>query len=113
MKKLVEMVSKANTTVLIQGETGSGKELVAEALHVASGRKGGNISVNCAAIPSELLESELFGHEKGAFTGADRARPGRFEQADNGTIFLDEIGDMPLSLIKCRSFKRKGSAGGV
>ena len=98
MKKLVEMVSGANTTVLIQGETGSGKELVAEALHVASGRKGSNISVNCAAIPSELLESELFGHEKGAFTGADRARPGRFEQADKGTIFLDEIGDMPLSL---------------
>ena len=66
MKKLIEMVSSSNTTVLIQGETGTGKELVAEALHVASGRKGNNISVNCAAIPSELLESELFGHEKGA-----------------------------------------------
>ena len=64
MKKLIEMVSKSNTTVLIQGETGTGKELVAEALHVASGRKGNNVSVNCAAIPSELLESELFGHEK-------------------------------------------------
>ena len=75
MKKLIEMVSSSNTTVLIQGETGSGKELVAEALHIASGRQGTNISVNCAAIPSELLESELFGHEKGAFTGADRARP--------------------------------------
>ena len=98
MKKLIEMVSSSNTTVLIQGETGSGKELVAEALHIASGRQGTNISVNCAAIPSELLESELFGHEKGAFTGADRARPGRFEQADKGTIFLDEIGDMPLPL---------------
>ncbi len=98
MKKLIEMVSPSNTTVLIQGETGSGKELVAEALHVASGRSGSNISVNCAAIPSELLESELFGHEKGSFTGADRARPGRFEQADKGTIFLDEIGDMPLPL---------------
>jgi len=98
MKKLIEMVSSSSTTVLIQGETGSGKELVAEALHIASGRKGDNISVNCAAIPSELLESELFGHEKGAFTGADRARPGRFEQADKGTIFLDEIGDMPLPL---------------
>ena len=117
MKKLVEMVSRANTTVLIQGETGSGKELVAEALHVASGRKGGNISVNCAAIPSELLESELFGHEKGAFTGADRARPGRFEQADNGTIFLDEIGDMPLSLqskllrvLEGRKVQRVGSS---
>tara|TARA_Y100001954_G_scaffold233348_1_gene286468 strand:- start:438 stop:1511 length:1074 start_codon:yes stop_codon:yes gene_type:complete len=117
MKKLVEMVSRANTTVLIQGETGSGKELVAEALHVASERKGGNISVNCAAIPSELLESELFGHEKGAFTGADRARPGRFEQADNGTIFLDEIGDMPLSLqskllrvLEGRKVQRVGSS---
>ena len=117
MKKLVEMVSRANTTVLIQGETGSGKELVAEALHVASERKGGNISVNCAAIPSELLESELFGHEKGAFTGADRARPGRFEQADNGTIFLDEIGDMPLCLqskllrvLEGRKVQRVGSS---
>ena len=98
MKKLIEMVASSSTTVLIQGETGTGKELVAEALHMASGRKGINISVNCAAIPSELLESELFGHEKGAFTGADRARPGRFEQADKGTIFLDEIGDMPLPL---------------
>ena len=87
MKKLIEMVSSSNTTVLIQGETGTGKELVAEALHVASGRKGNNISVNCAAIPSELLESELFGHEKGAFTGADRVRTGRFEQANHGTIF--------------------------
>ncbi len=98
MKKLIEMVCASATTVLIQGETGTGKELVAEALHVASGRKGSNISVNCAAIPSELLESELFGHEKGAFTGADRARAGRFEQANHGTIFLDEIGDMPLPL---------------
>ena len=116
MKKLIEMVSNSNTTVLIQGETGTGKELVAEALHVASGRRGYNISVNCAAIPSELLESELFGHEKGAFTGADRARAGRFEQADNGTIFLDEIGDMPLPLqskllrvLESRKIQRVGS----
>ena len=116
MKKLIEMVSISNTTVLIQGETGTGKELVAEALHVASGRKGDSISVNCAAIPSELLESELFGHEKGAFTGADRARAGRFEQADNGTIFLDEIGDMPLPLqskllrvLESRKIQRVGS----
>ena len=109
MKKLIEMVSKSNTTVLIQGETGTGKELVAEALHVASGRKGNNVSVNCAAIPSELLESELFGHEKGAFTGADRARPGRFEQADNGTIFLDEIETCPYhsSLNYCGFRKSK------
>ena len=117
MKKLIEMVSSSNTTVLIQGETGTGKELVAEALHVASRRKGNNISVNCAAIPSELLESELFGHEKGAFTGADRARPGRFEQADEGTIFLDEIGDMPLPLqskllrvLESRKIQRVGSS---
>ena len=116
MKKLIEMVSSSNTTVLIQGETGTGKELVAEALHAASGRKGNNISVNCAAIPSELLESELFGHEKGAFTGADRARPGRFEQANDGTIFLDEIGDMPLPLqskllrvLESRKIQRVGS----
>ena len=117
MKKLIEMVSSSNTTVLIQGETGTGKELVAEALHIASGRQGNNISVNCAAIPSELLESELFGHEKGAFTGADRARPGRFEQANNGTIFLDEIGDMPLPLqskllrvLESRKIQRVGSS---
>ena len=117
MKKLIEMVSSSNTTVLIQGETGTGKELVAEAVHVASRRKGNNISVNCAAIPSELLESELFGHEKGAFTGADRARPGRFEQANDGTIFLDEIGDMPLPLqskllrvLESRKIQRVGSS---
>ena len=117
MKKLIEMVSSSNTTVLIQGETGTGKELVAEALHIASGRQGNNISVNCAAIPSELLESELFGHEKGAFTGADRARPGRFEQANDGTIFLDEIGDMPLPLqskllrvLESRKIQRVGSS---
>ena len=117
MKKLIEMVSTSNTTVLIQGETGTGKELVAEAVHVASARKGDNISVNCAAIPSELLESELFGHEKGAFTGADRARAGRFEQANHGTIFLDEIGDMPLPLqskllrvLEGRKIQRVGSS---
>ena len=116
MKKLIEMVSPSNTTVLIQGETGTGKELVAEALHVASGREGANISVNCAAIPSELLESELFGHEKGSFTGADKARAGRFEQADKGTIFLDEIGDMPMPLqskllrvLEGRKIQRVGS----
>ena len=97
MKKLIEMVSISNTTVLIQGETGTGKELVAEALHVASGRKGDNISVNCAAIPSELIESELFGHEKGSFTSAHKQKSGKFEQASGGTLFLDEIGDMSAS----------------
>ena len=116
MKKLIAMVSPSNTTVLIQGETGTGKELVAEALHVASGREGAHVSVNCAAIPSELLESELFGHEKGAFTGADKVRAGRFEQADKGTIFLDEIGDMPMPLqskllrvLEGRKIQRVGS----
>jgi sigma-54 specific flagellar transcriptional regulator A len=82
----------------VLGETGTGKELVARALHAQSGRRGKLVSVNCAAIPSELLESELFGHEKGAFTGADKARAGRFEMAKGGTLFLDEIGDMPLAL---------------
>jgi sigma-54 specific flagellar transcriptional regulator A len=98
LKRLIKMVAKVNTTVLVLGETGTGKELVAKALHNESGRKGLLISVNCAAIPSELLESELFGHEKGSFTGADKPRAGRFEQAAGGTLFLDEIGDMPISL---------------
>ena len=98
LKHLIKMVAKASTTVLVLGETGTGKELVAKALHGESNRKGPLISVNCAAIPSELLESELFGHEKGSFTGADKPRAGRFEQASGGTLFLDEIGDMPIAL---------------
>ena len=98
LKRLIEVVATASTNVLVLGETGTGKELVARALHAHSGRKGKLVSVNCAAIPSELLESELFGHEKGAFTGADKARAGRFEMAKGGTLFLDEIGDMPLAL---------------
>ena len=98
MKKLIEVVASSPTSVLVLGETGSGKELVAQAIHAASGRSGRLISVNCAAIPGELLESELFGHEKGSFTGADKAREGRVELAHGGTLFLDEIGDMPLAL---------------
>lgn len=98
LKKLIVAVAGSDTPVMVLGETGSGKELVAEAVHRASGRKGALIAVNCAAIPSELLESELFGHEKGAFTGADRQRVGLIEQARGGTLFLDEIGDMPLAL---------------
>ena len=98
MKKLISMLAPSSTTVLVLGATGTGKELVAKALHQTSGRNGQMISLNCAAIPSELLESELFGHEKGSFTGADKARSGRFEQANGGTLFLDEIGDMPMPL---------------
>ncbi len=98
LKLLVKKVSSSDSTVLILGETGTGKELVAEALHKSSGKKGLFIPVNCAAIPTELLESELFGHEKGAFTGADRPRKGRFELSSGGTLFLDEIGDIPLAL---------------
>jgi len=92
-------VAASDLTVLITGESGTGKDLVARVLHQQSKRNGKHfVPINTAAIPAELLESELFGHEKGAFTGADRARTGRFEQADHGTLFLDEIGDMPASL---------------
>ena len=98
LKKLVTMVANSNSTALILGETGTGKDVIAQAIHKNSTRKGPFITVNCAAIPSELLESELFGHEKGAFTGADKLRKGKFEQSSTGSMFLDEIGDMPLPL---------------
>ncbi len=92
-------MSQTDSTVLIQGESGTGKELVAAAIHYESSRANKPyIRVNCAAIPAGLLESELFGHEKGAFTGADQASAGKFELADQGTILLDEIGDMPIEL---------------
>src|SRR6187431_3508619 len=95
---IVKKVAKSNTTCLIRGETGTGKELIAGAIHHNSLRATRNfVKVNCAALQENLLESELFGHEKGAFTGADRQRIGRFEQADGGTLFLDEIGDMSPS----------------
>src|SRR5580765_3798544 len=95
---VVKKVAKSNTTVLIRGETGTGKELIAGAIHHNSLRTSRNfVKVNCAALQENLLESELFGHEKGAFTGADKQRIGRFEQADGGTLFLDEIGDMSPS----------------
>ncbi|MCX7718886.1 MAG: sigma-54 dependent transcriptional regulator [Candidatus Sumerlaeaceae bacterium] len=95
----MEKVIPNDVTVLITGESGTGKELVAQAVHYHSSRKSrAFVSVNCAAIPETLLESELFGHEKGAFTGAVGSKPGRFEAADGGTLFLDEIGDMPLGL---------------
>jgi DNA-binding NtrC family response regulator len=95
---IVRKVAKSNTTILIHGETGTGKELVAGAIHHNSLRSGRNfVKVNCAALQENLLESELFGHEKGAFTSADKQRIGRFEQADGGTMFLDEVGDMSPS----------------
>jgi len=115
---LIEMVSKTNSTVLIRGESGVGKELFADAIHYSSQRKDKPIiKVNCSALPDSLIESELFGHEKGAFTGADALRKGRFEMADGGTIFLDEIGDLPsqtqvklLRVIQERQFERLGSS---
>ncbi len=94
----VRQVAGTDTPVLLLGETGTGKELVARAIHARSGRRGPLIAVNCSALPATLIESELFGHERGAFTGATHARPGRFELADGGTLFLDEIGDLEPAL---------------
>ncbi len=101
MRELFELITRAarnTSTVLIAGQSGTGKELVARAVHEASGRRGAFVPVNCAAIPAELIEAELFGHTGQAFTGARQARPGLFEAADEGTIFLDEIGELPLTL---------------
>ena len=97
--RMIEKVAPTDVTTLLLGESGTGKELLARALHRLSPRKGNNfVAINCAAIPENLLESELFGHEKGAFTGAHKQTPGKVEMADGGTLFLDEIGDMPMPL---------------
>ncbi|WP_435213474.1 sigma-54 interaction domain-containing protein [Luminiphilus sp. nBUS_16] len=116
LRSLVAQVAPKMASVLLQGESGTGKEVVARAIHDCSGRsRAPFVAVNCGAIPAELLESELFGHEKGAFTGAVAARKGRFELAEGGTLFLDEIGDMPfdmqvklLRVLQERTFERVG-----
>lgn len=120
MKKVcnvIERVAETKSTVLILGESGTGKELIARAIHELSGVKGHFVPVNCGAIPDNLLESELFGYEKGAFTGANTSKPGRFTLADNGTIFLDEIGDMSphlqVKLLRVLQEKVVEPVGGV
>ncbi|HLL06588.1 MAG TPA: sigma-54 dependent transcriptional regulator [Myxococcaceae bacterium] len=120
LRRLIARVGPSDAAVLITGETGTGKERVARALHLASGRKGRFVAINCAAIPATLLESELFGHERGAFSGATARRSGRFEQAHGGTLFLDEIGDMPLELqakllraLETKEVERLGGTGPV
>src|SRR5262245_28077082 len=117
----IQIVAETNATVLLLGETGSGKDIVAKAIHDLSPRRSqAFVKLNCAAIPTGLLESELFGHERGAFTGAIARRIGRFEAANNGTFFLDEIGDLPVELqpkllraLQEREFERLGTAQSV
>jgi Nif-specific regulatory protein len=116
--QMISQVSRSNATVLIRGESGTGKELVARALHADGPRADGPfVAVNCAAFTESLLESELFGHEKGAFTGATERKMGRFERAHGGTIFLDEIGDFPINLqvklLRVIQFKEFERLGGI
>lgn len=117
VKRMISLVATRDATVLVTGASGTGKELVAQAIHALSGRAEQRlVAINCAAFPETLLESELFGYERGAFTGADKAKQGRFELADGGTLFLDEIGEMPLSMqvkllrvLEARVIQRLGS----
>lgn len=121
VRRQVAQVGPSDASVIVTGPSGSGKEMVARAIHAASGRaKGAHVSVNCGAIPRELIESELFGHEKGSFTGAHVQHRGRFEEADGGTLFLDEIGDMPhdmqvklLRVLEDRRVTRVGGRGAM
>lgn len=121
VRRLIAQVAPSNASVIVTGPSGSGKELVARAVHASSGREQtAYVPVNCGAIPRELLESELFGHEKGAFTGAVNLRRGRFEEAHQGTLFLDEIGDMPtdmqvklLRVLEERTIQRVGGRGEI
>ncbi len=118
IKKMIHQIAKSDSNILIHGESGTGKDVIANCIHLLSDRKSKPyVPINCGAIPQELIESELFGHEKGAFTGASTKRAGRFEIANQGTLFLDEIGDMPLSMqvkllrvIQDKSFERIGSS---
>ncbi len=121
LKDQIKMAAQSNSRVMILGESGAGKELVAQLLHETSSRSGGPfIEVNCAAIPQELIESELFGHERGSFTGAFERKKGKFELADNGTLFLDEIGDMSLQtqakvlrVLETQEFQRVGGSKNI
>lgn len=120
IRALIGRVAPSSATVLVTGESGTGKELVARRIHEESGRSGEFVAINCGAIPDHLLESELFGHERGAFTGAHSARAGRFELAKGGTLFLDEIGDMPttmqvklLRVLQERVVERVGGTNGI
>ena len=118
LKQMISRVAPTSSWVLVTGENGTGKELVAQNIHYLSSRAGKSfVEVNCAAIPTELIESELFGYEKGAFTGADKAKKGKFDHADGGTIFLDEIGDMSLEaqakilrILQEKNFQRVGGS---
>lgn len=120
IKQAIVAIAPSSAPVLIQGPTGAGKEVVAQAIHTLSEREGAMVAVNCGAIPADLLESELFGHEKGAFTGAHTRHTGLIEQAQNGTLFLDEIGEMPLNVqvkllraLETRTIQRVGGTAPI